>query len=99
MSDIVVSEVLLHTQDMMVCVISEHWDELMKMQLLQDQMIRALFSDADRVFLEAEKGDLFEVRRLNKEILIAAESCKAEIAAELRKMRQGKSKAKAYQSL
>lgn len=99
MEDTIVSDILLHTQDMMVSVIEGRWDAFVEMQLQQDQMIRHLFSDADRVFLESEKEALFEVKRLNKDMLIAAEACKAEIAAELRKMRQGQSKAKAYQAL
>jgi len=98
-ADIVVSDVLLHTQNMMVSVIEGGWEEFREMQLQQDQMIRDLFSDADRVFLESEKDELLEVKRLNQDILLAAESCKADIASELLKMRQGQSKAKAYQAL
>ena len=98
-ADSVVSNILLHTQDMMVNVIEGRWEEFQEMQLQQDQMIRDLFSDADRVFLESEKDALLEVKRLNKDILLEAESCKADIASELLKMRQGQSKAKAYQAL
>ena len=94
-----VLDVLSLTQDMMVCVIDEHWDELIEMQLKQDQMIKYLFSDAKRLFLNEEKENLVEVQRLNQEILNAATVHKAEIASKLRDMRQGKTKAGAYQSL
>jgi hypothetical protein len=99
MADQGVFEVLSLTQDMMVCVIDGRWDELIEMQLEQDQMIKNLFSDAGRLFLKEEKENLFEVQRLNQEILNAAELHKTEIASKLSDMRQGKSKAGAYQSL
>ena len=94
-----VLDVLSLTQDMMVCVIDEHWGELIEMQLKQDQMINHLFSDAKRLFLTEEKENLLEVQRLNQEILNAAAVHKTEIASKLRDMRQGKTKAGAYQSL
>ncbi len=94
-----VLEVLSLTQDMMVCVIDGRWDELIEMQLEQDQMIKNLFSDAERLFLNKEKENLFEVQRLNQEISNAAELHKTEIASKLRDMRQGKTKAGVYRSL
>ena len=99
MADLSVLDVLSLTQDMMVCVIDGRWDELIEMQLEQDQMIKHLFSDGERLFLDWEKENLFEVQRLNQEILNAAELHKTEIASKLRDMRQGQTKAGAYQSL
>jgi len=94
-----VSEVLSFTQDMMMVVLEQQWDVLPDMQGKQDEMLKALFLDKAYVFTAEEKEALFEVQRLNKDILIAAEAFKAEIAAKLRGMRQGKSKAGEYQSL
>lgn len=93
-----VSDVLLHTQDMMLAAIEARWDDLANMQIIQDEMLKALFSVAEMVFLEKERKDFIEVQRLNQDILNAVEGCKADIAAELRAMRQGKAKAGAYQS-
>lgn len=93
-----VLDVLSLTQDMMVCVIDGRWDELIEMQLEQDQMIKNLFSDGERLFLDWEKENLFEVQRLNQEIITEADKHKADIANELRKMHQGKVKVDAYQS-
>jgi len=93
------AEVLSFTEDMMLSSIEERWDDLIDMQEEQDQMIRGLFSDNGRVFSDQEKQNLFEVQRLNQEILKAAELQKAEIAGKLRDMQQGKSKAGAYQAL
>jgi len=99
MVDQCVLDVLSFTQDMMVCVLEDRWDELIQMQLKQDRMIKDLFSDGERLFLDKEKENLFEVQRLNQEILNAAELHKAEIASKLRELRQGKTKAGAYQAL
>lgn len=93
------SQVLSFTEDMMLSVIEGRWDELTEMQLKQDQMLRNLFSDKERVFLDKEKENLFEVQRLNQEILTAAGVHRTDIAAKLREMQQGKTKAGAYQSL
>lgn len=98
MTDKTVSDVLLHTEDMMLAVIEARWGDLASMQVIQDKMLKALFSVAGAVFLEKERKDFIEVQRLNQDILNAVESCKADIAAELRAMRQGKAKAGAYQS-
>jgi len=94
-----VSVVLSYTQDMMLVVLEQQWEDLLDMQLKQDEMLKALFSNKDPDFTAQEKDDLFEVQRLNQEILTAAESHKTEIASKLRDMRQGKTKAGAYQSL
>jgi len=94
-----VATVLSHTQDMLMVVLEKQWDALFDMQLQQDEMLKALFSVENLSFSEQEKQDLFEVQRLNNEILIAAEANKAEIAGKLRNMHQGKSKADAYQHL
>jgi hypothetical protein len=94
-----VLDVLSLTQDMMLCVIDGCWDELIEKQLDQDQMIRNLFFDAERLFLKEEKENLFEVQRLSQEILNAAELHKTEIASKLRDMRQGKTNAGVYRSL
>ncbi len=99
MADQDVLDVLSFTQDMMVCVLEGCWDDLIEMQLKQDQMIKVLFSDTKRSFLDRDKENLFEVQRLNQEILNAAELHKAEIASKLRDMRQGQTKAGAYQAL
>lgn len=99
MTEHAVSDVLVHTEDMMLLVIEERWDELLAMQLVQDEMLRALFSVNKTTFSNQEKEDLFEVQRLNQEILKAAEMHKAGLAGELRSMRQGKAKVGAYQSL
>ena len=94
-----VSTVLSYTQDMMLVVLEQQWEDLLDMQLKQDEMLKALFSSKDPNFTAQEKDDLFEVQRLNQEILTAAESHKTEIASKLRDMRQGKTKASAYQAL
>ena len=94
-----VLDVLSLTQEMMLCVLEERWDELIEMQLKQGQMIRDLFSDGERLFLDNEKENLFEVQRLNQEIINATECHKTGIASKLRDMRQGKTKARAYQTL
>ena len=93
------ADVLSFTEDMMLSSIEERWDDLIEMQDKQDLMIRGLFSNDSRVFSEKEKQNLFEVQRLNQEILNAVELHKADIATKLREMRQGKSKAGAYQSI
>ena len=93
------AEVLSFTEDMMLSSIEERWDDLINMQEEQNQMIRGLFSDNGRVFSDQEKQNLFEVQRLNQEILNAAGLHKAEIAGKLRDMKQGKSKAGVYQVL
>ena len=80
-------------------VLEQQWETLLDMQLKQDEMLKALFSSNDPHFTVQEKDDLFEVQRLNQEILTAAELYKTEIASKLRDMRQGKTKAGAYQSL
>jgi len=94
-----VSAVLSYTQDMMMVVLEQQWEALLEMQLKQDEMLKALFSGKDPGFTAQEKDDLFEVQRLNQEILTAAELHKTEIASKLRDMRQGKTKAGAYQAL
>jgi len=99
MTDQSVSAVLMFTQDMMLEVIEEGWENLIEMQEQQNYMIRALFSESGRVFLDKEKEDLFEMQRLNQEIIVAVGAHKADIANKLRDMRQGKSKAGAYQGL
>ena len=83
----------------MLVVLEQQWEALLDMQLKQDEMLKALFSSKDPNFTAQEKDDLFEVQRLNQEILTAAESHKTEIASKLRDMRQGKTKASAYQAL
>ncbi len=97
MVDKTASDVLLYTQDMMLAVIDERWDDLIKMQFVQNTMLKNLFA-ADMVFSEQQKQDLFEVQRLNQEIITEAGKHKADIANELRKMHQGKVKVDAYQS-
>jgi len=99
MTDHSVSDVLLFTQDMLMLVIEEQWDQLMEMQVLQDKMLRQLFAAADSMFSKQEQEDLLEVQRLNQEVLNAAEAHRADIATELRSMRQGQAKASAYQAL
>ena len=94
-----VSVVLSYTQDMMLVVLEQQWEALLDMQLKQDEMLKALFSSKDPNFTAQEKDDLFEVQRLNQEILTAAEVHKTEVASKLRDMRQGKTKASAYQAL
>lgn len=94
-----VSAILSYTQDMMMVVLEQQWDILLDMQLKQDAMIKALFSSAETIFTEQDKQDLFEVQRLNQQILTAAEANKADVASKLRGMHQGKSKAGAYQAL
>jgi len=94
-----VSDILSFTQDMMLVVLEQQWEDLPDMQGKQDKMLKTLFSNKGRVFTAEEKEALFEVQRLNKDILIAAETSKDEVAIKLRGMRQGKSKAGAYQSL
>ena len=94
-----VAGILSHTQDMVMVVLEQQWDILLDMQLQQDEMLRSLFLGDDPVFTAKEQQDLFEVQRLNQQILEAAESHKAEVAGKLREMHQGKSKAGAYQSL
>ena len=94
-----VSAVLSYTQDMMMVVLEQQWEALLEMQLKQDEMLKALFSGKDPNFTVQEKEDLFEVQRLNQEILNAAELHKTEVASKLRDMRQGKTKAGAYQAL
>ncbi len=94
-----VSTVLSYTQDMMLVVLEQQWEALLDMQVKQDEMLKALFSSKDPNFTAQEKDDLLEVQRLNQEILTAAELHKAEIATKLCDMRQGKTKASAYQAL
>ena len=94
-----VSNVLLHTQDMMVVVIEARWDDLSVMQGTQDLMLRALFSVADVSFSEQERNDLVEVQRLNQEIIMAVASHKTGLAVQLRDIQQGKSKVSAYRAL
>jgi hypothetical protein len=84
---------------MMLMAIDQKWDVLLEMQPQQDQMLKDLFKVEGVSFSEQEKLDLIEVQRLNKEVLQAADSHKADIASELRVMRQGKAKANAYLSL
>lgn len=93
------SSVLALTQDMMLVVIEQRWDVFMDMQIRQDEMLRQLFAETDLGLSDAEQADLFEVQRLNQEILQAAESHKSDIATEIRAIKQGKSKASAYQAL
>ena len=83
----------------MLVVLEQQWEALLDMQLKQDEMLKALFSSKDPNFTAQEKDDLFEVQRLNQEILTAAEVHKTEVASKLRDMRQGKTKASAYQAL
>ena len=90
-----VSAVLSYTQDMMMVILEQQWEALLEMQLKQDEMLKALFSSKDPNFTVQEKEDLFEVQRL----LNAAELHKTEVASKLRDMRQGKTKAGAYQAL
>ena len=84
---------------MMMVVLEQQWEALSGMQVKQDEMLKALFSGKHPKFTAQEKDDLFEVQRLNHEILNATELQKSEIASKLRDLRQGKSKASAYQSL
>jgi len=94
-----VASVLSFTQDMMMVVLEQHWDVLLDMQLKQDEMIKELFADKAVSFTGQEQEDLFEVQRLNQQILEAAELHKSEVAHQLRGMKQGKSKTGAYQAL
>jgi len=94
-----VASVLSFTQDMMMVVLEQHWDVLLDMQLKQDEMIKGLFADQTVRFTDQEQEDLFEVQRLNQQILQAAELHKSEVAHQLRDMKQGKSKTGAYQAL
>jgi len=80
-------------------VLEQHWDVLLDMQLKQDEMIKELFTDQAVSFTDQEQEDLFEVQRLNQQILEAAELHKSEVAHQLRDMKQGKSKTGAYQAL
>ncbi len=99
MTDHSVSDVLLFTQDMLLLAIEEQWDQLMEMQVLQDKMLRQLFVADEPMFSKQEQEDLLEVQRLNQEVLNAAGTHRADIATELRSMRQGQAKANAYQAL
>lgn len=98
MVDKTASEVLLFTQDMMLAVMEERWDDLIEMQSVQDRMLKDLFA-ATQEFSEQQKEQLFEVQRLNQEIISEADKHKADIANTLRKMSQGKAKINAYQSV
>lgn len=98
MVDKTASEVLLFTQDMMLAVMEERWDDLIEMQSVQDGMLKDLFA-ATQEFSEQQKEQLFEVQRLNQEIISEADKHKADIANTLRKMSQGKAKINAYQSV
>ncbi|GEM_PF-6614260 len=94
-----VASVLSFTQDIMMVVLEQQWDVLLDMQLKQDEMIKELFADQTASFTAQEQEDLFEVQRLNQQILQEAELHKAELAHQLRDMKQGKSKTGAYQAL
>ncbi len=98
MNDKTASDVLLFTQDMMLAVLEERWGDLIEMQSVQDGMLKSLFA-TDSGFFEQQKEQLFEVQRLNQEIIIEADKHKADIANTLRKMSQGKAKMDAYQSV
>ena len=98
MVDKTASDVLLFTQDMMLAVLEERWDDLIEMQSVQDRMLKDLFA-ATQEFSEQQKEQLFEVQRLNQEIISEADKHKADIANTLRKMSQGKAKINAYQSV
>lgn len=97
MMDNTASAVLLYTQDMMLAVIEERWDDLIEMQSIQDAMLQKLFT-VNNGFSEQQKEDLFEVQRLNQEIVREVEKRKGDIANELRKMRRGKDKIGTYLS-
>lgn len=84
---------------MMMVVLDRQWSVLFKMQAKQDEMLKKLFVGDKSVFSSQQKDDLFEIQRLNQEILKAAEEGKADIANSLRGLHLGKSKASAYQSL
>lgn len=99
MKESLVSDVLLHAQDMMMAIIEQRWDALAEMQQELDHMLRALFATTDVPFSEQEKNDLVEVQRLNQEIIMAVASHKADLATQLREIQQGKSKVGAYQAL
>jgi hypothetical protein len=60
---------LLHTQKMMLTAIEGRWDDLMRMQLVQDKMLKILFSKANITFSELAKNNLSEIQRLNQNIL------------------------------
>jgi hypothetical protein len=92
------SAVLLYTQDMMLAVIEERWDDLIEMQSVQDAMLHKLFA-VNNGFSVQQKEDLFEVQRLNQEIVREVEAHKGFIASELRKMHRGKDKIGSYLSL
>jgi hypothetical protein len=94
-----VSEALALAQDMMMSVVEGQWDSLMTMQLKQDEMVRQLFATEGLLLTAVEQQDLLELQRLNQEVLNAAENHKLEVAKTLTVMRQGKLKAKTYQSL
>ncbi len=96
MADDAVSDVLMYTQDMMLAVIDNRWDDLLKMQSTQDKMLKKLFAVADAIFSEQQRADLLEVQCLNQKIVAAAALHRTDIAGELRKMRQGKLKAGNY---
>ncbi len=93
------SDILLHTQEMMINVIEGQWDQLLAKQSRQDLMIKQIFFISDKIFSEREQEELEEVKRLNQEILKATETHRNETAKKLRDMRRGKTKAQAYQAL
>ncbi len=94
-----VSSVLSYTQDMMMVVLEQQWDIFEDMQRKQDEMIKGLFVNQDASFTAQEQEDLFEIQRLNQQMIQIAEEHKAEAAHKLRELRQGKSKTGAYQAL
>jgi len=91
------ADILVFTQDILVAVIAEQWDDLAALQQEQSQMLRDFFSDAV-VASEADKVNFIEVQRLNKEILVAVERYKSELATELRGIKVGRLKVGSYQS-
>jgi hypothetical protein len=54
---------------MMLTAIEGRWDDLMRMQLVQDKMLKILFSKANITFSELAKNNLSEIHRLNQNIL------------------------------
>ncbi len=97
MSEVSVSELLSHTQDMMMAVIEQSWDDLPGLHDQQDKMIRELFANNERLFSEEEAAALREVQRLSQEVISAVAEHKDVVAQEIRSLRQGKNKADAYQ--
>ncbi len=94
-----VSNALEITQDMLLGAIENAWDRVADLQHKQDALLRQIFTDSIAFLSTEDLDQIYEIQRLNREILNAAQEHREQLGQQIRTLHQGQNQAKAYRSI